>query len=266
MTARDRMILMVLVAVAVLAAGYIAVVSPERSRASKLEAKVEAAKSTLSSAEAKLTEAQAAQRHYAAAYASIVSLGQAVPADQQVPSLIYEVNHASGGAKVSFQTITAGGSSAGGAAPSAATAGASGASAGFQALPFTFTFQGSFFDLYHLMQHLQGFTVSLKSGGVRVSGRLMTIQGLSLSGNGSGSSTSGPITSGSAASASKGSGSGQMTGTVTATAYVLPAGQGLTAGATPSAPSGASSASAPSGSTASTGNTVTAPAIVKAEP
>ena len=82
-------------------------------------------------------------------------------------------------------------------------------------------------------------------------------------GHGDAAAPDGPDAHGPAGS---GGSSGQMTGTVTATAYVLPAGQGLTAGATPSAPSGASSASAPSGSTASTGNAVTAPAIVKAEP
>lgn len=248
MTARDRIVIVVLGALALLAAAYIGVVSPEQKKASAVEAKVSSAKASLSAAEAKLSEAKSAQRRYADAYSTIVSLGEAVPADEQVPSLIYELDHAAGHDHVQFQTISSGGSSS-----SASVSATTVQAAGFQQLPFTFTFTGTFFDLYHLMYKLQGFTVALHSGGVKVSGRLLTIQSVQLSGGGSGSGGAA-----SAGSGSESSGPQQLTGTVTATAYVLPPGEALTAGATPTGPAGTQSASTSSASSPS------APAVVKA--
>lgn len=248
MSARDRIVVIVLAAVAILAGGYLAVVSPERKKAAQVEAKVAKARSELSSAEAKLAEAKTAQSKFAAAYASIVRLGEAVPADQQVATLIYELDHASGHAKVQFQSITSSGESSS-ATPAAATSEAAAAAPAFRSMPFTFTFNGSFFDLYHLMQKIQGFTVASRHGRLQVNGRLLTIQSLSLSGGGSSSSESG--------------GSNQLTGTVSATAYVLPPGEGLTVGATPAAPAGAQPASSPS---SSGGGSPAAPAVIKAEP
>lgn len=235
MTSRDRIVVLVLAALALLAVGWVGVVSPERKRASEVESKVSEAQAALSSANAKLSEAKAAQRRYAAAYSTIVSLGEAVPADEQVPSLVYELDHASSHDKVEFQSISAGGSSS----SASVAAGGAAASAGFRQLPFTLTFDGSFLDLYNLIDKLQSFTVGEPSGGVRVSGRLLTIDGLNLT-----------VASG---------GAPQLTGTVTATAYVLPAGQGLTAGATPSEPGAQQPASA-----ASSSGSGAAPAVVKA--
>ncbi len=47
-------------------------------------------------------------------------------------------------------------------------------------MPFTFVFNGSFVDLYHLFQQLDRFTVRTASGGLQVSGRLLTIQSVKL--------------------------------------------------------------------------------------
>lgn len=233
MTARDRMVLIVIAAVAVLGAAYMLVLSPEQKKASQVQAKVESARSELSSARTKLAEAQAAQQRYSAAYSSIVSLGQAVPAQSEVPSLVYELDHASSKDSVNFESIASSSSSSG--SSSSTTAATSG---GFQQLPFTFSFAGSFEQLYKLVGRLQGFTVSDPDGSVAVNGRLMSIQSLQLqSGSEHGN---------------------RLTATVTATAYVLPAGQTLTEGA--STPAGVS----PAGS-GSTGSAVT-PAIVRPLP
>ena len=48
-------------------------------------------------------------------------------------------------------------------------------------MPFTFVFNGSFNDLYHLFQQLNRFTARTTSGGLQVSGRLLTIQSAGLS-------------------------------------------------------------------------------------
>jgi Type II secretion system (T2SS), protein M len=248
MTGRDRMVIVVLGALAALAAVFILLVSPEKHRAAQVSAQAETARSELSSAATKLAEAQQDEKRYAEAYASIVSLGQAVPAEREVSSLVYELDHASTNDKVNFESIAAGG---GGSTTSStpATAAASAAAGGFEQLPFTFTFQGTYEELYKLMGRLQGFTVSNPDGSVKVNGRLLSIQGVSLD---SGAST-----------AASGSGGGELKATVTATAYVLPAGQTLTSGASGAAPSGATQASS-TGS--STGSAATTPAIVRPLP
>lgn len=223
MTKRDRIVLVAVVAIAIVGVGWVKFVSPERKRASEVQSKVTEAEAALGRARTELAEAKQAQQRFSTAYSSLVSLGEAVPAAQEVSSLVYAVDEASGKAKVKFLSITAGGSSS--TAPVESALGAA-PGAGFQQLPFTFTFAGSFFDLYHLMERLQGFTATTSSGKVKVSGRLLTIDGVTLQ----------AATSGETAA-------GQLSGTVTATAYVLPAGETTTAGATPAAPAGVSTSS-----------------------
>jgi Tfp pilus assembly protein PilO len=245
MTTRDRIVLIGIVTLALLAAIWFMAVSPEREKASKLDAQVSAANGQLATAEGELANARQAQGRYSAAYASIVSLGKAVPPEQEVPSLVYQLDQASNHKRVDFSSIVAGGGSGASASSSAASTSASSAPAagGFTQMPFTFIFNGSFVDLYHLFQQLNQFTEHAQSGELRVSGRLLTIQALRLAptvGNGSGQTSA-------------------LTGTITATAYVLPASQGLTAGATAAAPAGLSSQ-------AGSGSSPALPAIAKVTP
>jgi hypothetical protein len=107
-------------------------------------------------------------------------------------------------------------------------------------------FNGSFFDLHDLFQQLNQFTERTPSGVLRISGRLLTIQGVKLV---------------QAAEGSTGSKKRQLSGTITASAYVLPASQGLTAGATPAAPAGVG---APASSSSS--SSPTTPAIARVTP
>ena len=83
MTGRDRIVIIAVAVLAMLAAGWILVVSPERKQASKLAGEVSAAQAQLSTAEGQLSNARAAQSQYAAAYSSVVSLGKAVPAERK---------------------------------------------------------------------------------------------------------------------------------------------------------------------------------------
>lgn len=246
MTARDRIVIIVLAGLVVLGAAWLMVVSPEREKAAQVQAKVQSARAELGAAQSKLAEAQQDEKRYAAAYSSIVSLGQAVPAESEVSSLVYELDHATSKDKVDFESITSGGSGGASSAPSTTVA----ATGGFRQLPFTFSFSGTYKQLYELMQRLQGFTVSRSDGSVAVNGRLLSIQGLALAGGGAGGS---PSTA--SGSSSK---QGELRATVTATAYILPPGQTLAGGATAPAP-GTPASSGASGSAA-------APAIVRPLP
>lgn len=245
MTGRDRMVLMGVIVLAILGAGWMLVVSPERNKANGISAEVASAQAALSTAEGELSKARAAQSQYAAAYSSIVALGKAVPAQKEVPSLILELARASEQRNVFFSSISTSGGS-GGSSSSAAAATTTAAAAGFTAMPFSFVFDGSFFDLEKLTRKLSSFTTRTASGALKVNGRLLTIQSINLARS----------SSGSGASASSG-----LTGTVTASAYVLPGGQSVT-GATPAATPGASTPASTTGAPSSP----TAPATVTVNP
>jgi len=243
MTGRDRIVVVGVAALAVLAAVWLLAVAPEREKASKLATEVSAAQAQLASAESQLASASAAQAQYQTAYASIVRLGKAVPADQETPSLIYQLAQATGQKNVEFASITAGGaggtsSASGTSAAASAAATATTAGGGFKQMPFTFVFNGGFENLYNLFQQLDGFALRTTSGGLQVSGRLLTVQSVKLA----------PATT-------SGTGSGkpseQLSGTITATAYVLPAGQTLTGGATSTGPAGTATQTASTGASSS---------------
>ena len=106
MTGRDRIVIIAVATLAILAAVWLLAVSPERQQASKLDAQVSAASATLASAEGQVASARGAQSRYEAAYASVVSLGKAVPASQEVPALIYQLDQASNQKDVEFASIT----------------------------------------------------------------------------------------------------------------------------------------------------------------
>jgi Tfp pilus assembly protein PilO len=255
MTARDRLVIMVVGVVLALVVGWMAFVSPEQKKAAKAKKAVATASSQLTAAESQLDDARGAQTRYASAYASIVNLGKAVPPGREVPSLIYQLAQASNQRHVEFSSIVNGTTSGSGSSSSSSSSGSSTAgasSAGLTQMPFTFVFNGSFFDLYHLFHQLDRFIVRKASGDLAVRGRLLTIQGIKLA----------PT----AESESSGKGHKEtLMGTITATAYVLPAAQGLTGGATPGAP-GAGSASSAKPVSASAASSPTPSAVVKVGP
>jgi hypothetical protein len=256
-TTRDRTVLIAVLLLAALGAAWMLVVSPERQKASAVNAQVSAAKAQLSTAEGELNSARTGESKYAAAYGSLVSLGKAVPAGDEVPALIFQLSVASAEKNVDFASIVATNSGSGSTSPSASSAsstGASGstsaasASASLTQMPFTFVFNGGFFSLERLFGQLTALTDRTPTGALRISGRLLTIQSVKLA----------PVSTGS--EAHKGANT-ELSGTITATAYVLPAGQSLSAVGS----SSSSSAVPASAAGASTGST-TAPAIVKVGP
>jgi Tfp pilus assembly protein PilO len=243
MTGRDRIVLMVVVVGVFIVGGWMLLVSPKRKEAKAVEAKVTTAQHELASAESQLSNARAAQAQYSTAYAAVVNLGKAVPASQEVASLVYQLEEASNLRDVSFNSIVSGsgGSASSSSSSSSSSATPAASTTGFTQMPFTFVFTGGFFSLEHLFRQLTAFTTPQGSDGLRVSGRLLTIQSVKLAPETSAGKTS------------------QLQGTVTATAYVLPAGQSVTSGATPSSPTGAAPAAGSSSSP-------TTPAIARVAP
>jgi len=263
-TARDRIALTVVIAAVLVAGFWFLVLGPQRSKASKLDSQLNQAHQQLTAAQSEVAQSRAARAAYARNYATVAQLGKAVPATDDVPSLVYQLSSTSQAVGVDFRSITLQNSSSGAAAatPSPAPApspskGSSGGAAtastpatpsqaatatlppgavvgpaGFPTMPFTFAFEGSFFRLSSFFSRLEGL-IRASHRGLSVHGRLLTVDGLAL-------------TAGS-------QGFPHMKAAVAATAYLLPADQGLTNGATPNAPSGSSAQPVSTGAKPATG-------------
>jgi hypothetical protein len=249
MSARDRAVITIVIAVVALAAGWHFVISPKKAEAGKLATDVQTQQTALAAAQAQVTQAKSARARFSSAYTQLAMLGEAVPADDNVPSLIYQIQSAAKASSVDFQTLSvaAGGGSTPATTPGSAAAaaplppGVSVGAAGFPAEQFTFTFTGSFFRLAAFFDRVQRFVVAKGSSSVSISGRLITLNSVSL--------------------APASGGFPHITATVAATTYLEPATQGLLVGATPTGPAATTNAQ-----TASTTHSTAAPAAAVASP
>lgn len=238
MTSRDRMVVAVVVIAGVLAGFWFGMLGPKRQEAADLKAKVTAAQQRLDQARQTETSGIAARDRYAADYATVARLGKAVPGDDDVPSLVFQLESAAKRHNIDFRAVTLTQSGPAAAAPPPATApagspavaseasaatlppGAAVGAAGLATMPFKFTFDGTFLGMQRFLRSIDRLTsVDSDGQGVSVTGRLLTIDGFSL--------TAGR------------KGLPQVKAQVSATAYLLPATEGLMAGATPQAPAAA---------------------------
>lgn len=237
MTARDRAVLGVVVVLALVGGFWLLVLGPKRKDASELAGKITAAEQRRDQAVADAVRAEQARKAYTRNYATVTRLGKAVPPDDDVPSLVVQLESAARGTSVDFRAVKlrtggvaspaaqAGGPGAGAGAPanqqSAAVLppGAVVGPAGFPTMPFAFTFEGNFFRLGEFFRNVESFTV-VDGDRLRVSGRLLTIDGIQLT-------------------ASR-LGFPKIKAQIVATAYLVPEREGLTAGSTAAAPAGSS--------------------------
>jgi Tfp pilus assembly protein PilO len=230
MTARDRTILMVVGALAVLAGFWFLALKPKHAQAQAAAAQITTQQQRLQTAAQTVAGGLQAKAGHADDVATLAELGKALPADDDMPSLLYTLDTSARGAHVQFNSLARSGGSgttssstaspgtgstttpSAGAATAALPPGAVVGAAGLATLPFTFTFQGSYFDLKRLLADVHGFVRTSKDT-VAVRGRLLTIDGVSLA----------PDTD----SLSK------ITAKVVATAYLSPASDGAaTSGST----------------------------------
>lgn len=223
MSVRDRTIVGVICLVVAVVAPWLLVISPKRDEAKKLQAEIGSVQSKIASVQAQLAQGEHARAAFAASYTTLVRLGEAVPTDDNTPSLIYQLQSAAKKSNVQFQSLTFNAGQGGSSTSSSSTTGSAatlppGATvgpAGFPVEPFTFTFDGNFFHLSDFVGRLQRF-VTQTNRNLSVSGRLMSLNGITLAP----SSTGFP----------------EITATIAATTYLLPASEGLLNGATPAGP------------------------------
>jgi Tfp pilus assembly protein PilO len=251
MGSATRPIVGMLVVAAAAIAFWTLLLSPKRDEAAKLSQQIESVSASVESARGELAQATAARRSFPAAYHQLVELGQAVPASDETPSLLIELETIAVASGVEFDDIQLEGEgeaapeavAAPAPAPEAATGtststpaaetippteveasllplGASIGSAGLAIMPYSLNLKGNFFQIAHFIGAIDSLVRS--SGAMKVDGRLITISGFSLSA-GTGETGSSGATP-------------ELQANFSVTTYLTPPGQGVTAGATPTAP------------------------------
>lgn len=231
-----------LLIVAVLAVGFwMVLISPKRKEADELSTKVEAQKSALVQAQSEVSEAVVARHQFPRDYQSLVVLGKAAPGSDETSSLIAQVNRVGVHSKVLFDSLTlaegSGGALEGTTSTTAPEAGATAAAtelvppteaeasqlplgasigpAGLGVMPYQLNFTGSFFHVADFIHGIDSL-VDTKDSKLSVNGRLATIDGFTLRE----SEVGFPL----------------LNASFSVSTYVVPPGQGVTAGATPTAP------------------------------
>jgi Tfp pilus assembly protein PilO len=238
----NRLIVAMVAVAAVAGAFWMLVLSPKRKEASELSDQVSQTREALGQHQSEAAQAEEAKRQFPHNYEQLVVLGKAVPGDDDVPSLLVQLNLIATASDVRFQTFTLKSASGGESAPppAAPAPGESGSGtpastpisptevaastlplgaaigpAGLAVMPYELTFTGDFF---HIADFIKGLDALVKSENekVDVHGRLITINGFSLS-------------------PSQG-GFPELEASFSVTTYLTPPSQGTTAGATPESP------------------------------
>lgn len=197
MSSNNRAIVAVAVLCALAIAFWMMLLSPKRDEAKKLDAQVMQLKSSLAQHQAEVAEAEAARKEFPTEYQKLVVVGKAVPGDDEIASLLVQLNHIADRTGGTFSNIKLTAGSGEGEAPAAPPAGEAapasptevaasllplGATigpAGLAVMPYDVTFDGQFFQVADFIAGLDSL-VKTKAGTVRVDGRLVTIDGFSL--------------------------------------------------------------------------------------
>lgn len=236
MTANNKIIVAMIAVVALAAAFWMMLLSPKRDEVKKLDHQVAQHEESLSVHQAEVQRGLQARQSFPAEYQQLVVLGKAAPAEDDTASLLVQLNRIAGGASVRFQTfqLKSGGGSAEEtteaeapvaeetpASPTEVAAstmplGASIGPAGLAVMPYELTFKGSFFKLADFIHGLDSL-VKTKNSEVSVTGRLITINGFELS-------------------ADTNKGFPYLEANFSVTTFLVPPAQGLTGGASPTAP------------------------------
>jgi hypothetical protein len=195
MSARDRIVIVAVVSLATVAAGWFFAVAPKREAAAALAGQVAQAEARRDEANARATTAEAARATYTRDYATIARLGKAVPPRADVASLVYQLETAARAAKVDFRSVTvedaptiapvapvappsAGASTTSPDVP-ATTATPAAPATDVTPRPFTFTFEGGYSGLRRLLAQIDRFS-RVGDDTLSVSGRLLTVDSVTM--------------------------------------------------------------------------------------
>lgn len=236
MTPTNRIIVAVVAIVVLVIAFWMLALAPKRDEAKKLGTQVEKVESSLAQHRSEVAEAEEARQGFSEDYQQLVVLGKAVPGDDDSASLLVQLNRIGERTEARFKEIKLHENTVEVAAPVAAPEGAAAATpvspteaaaatmplgatigpAGLGVMPYNLTFDGDFFKIADFIKEIDSL-VDTGSNKVTVDGRLVTIDGFKLVAH--------PDRHFPALQA-----------TFSVSTYLTPPDQGVTAGATPSAP------------------------------
>jgi hypothetical protein len=177
-----RILLVAVVAVVAVGGYWKLALAPKREEAAKLAQEVAVQQAQLAQTQSLIATYQGAQKDYKANYETMARLGKAVPADDDTRSLLVQIDASAKRSGIDFDTINLNGGTSG---PATGAAGTTPTTPGainvgaFSALPFSFTFTGTFGTLGNFFSRLESF-VSLDGDKINVRGRLMRVESLSL--------------------------------------------------------------------------------------
>ena len=226
MTRTNKILLTVVGFGLVVAAFWFLVLSPKREEITTLDGNIATKQAEVAQSQQMVATYETARGSYKKNYATLARLGKAVPADDDVRSLLVQIEATADGTGVDFEQIELG-SGLAGADAATATAPAEGETApegqlatapgtipvaggALSAMPFNFQFTGGFFDLSTFFAKLEHF-VSAKNKRLDATGRLLRIEKVSI--------------------APGSDGFPQMRASVGAATYVVPPVEPVTAGA-----------------------------------
>jgi len=169
MGARERLIACVVVALLLVVVAWLAVVSPERSKANNLQSQISSERTTVASEQAQLAVEERARASYPAAVHALSVLVNAIPTSDQEPQLIQLVNALENGHVIDWQT----------------TSFASSSASGFQGINISFTFTAGYVNLQQFIGALDALDQT-DGQNILAKGRLVTVDSLSLSPAGGG--------------------------------------------------------------------------------
>ena len=247
MTTTNKILLAMVAAVLAATAFYYFALAPKREQIATLEADIATKQAETKQARAQLVGYEQARANYKANYSRLVRLGKAAPGDDDVRSLLVQLETAAERTDVDFEKIelnggaaappTSGAAPAGGQTATGELASAPGtvpvAGGALSAMPFSFSFSGSYFDLTSFFSKLEHF-VTVNNERIDVTGRLLRLETLKISPGAAGFPT--------------------MQAEIGAATYIVPPVEGVTGAPAPgAAPAAGTTQATPSTPTASTG-------------
>ena len=165
MKKRDIGILIGLGIVVLIAAWYFLLIGPKRDQVSDLNNKTEQENQQLNENKKKLRNIDAERTSAQQTESDLLKLNKLIPVDNQVPSLIIELQQTATDAGVQFMDIK----------PGTPVAGESGTTI----VPFQLKFEGTFFDVSDFLYRIENYA-RMQGTEVNVTGRLISVVTLKI--------------------------------------------------------------------------------------
>jgi Tfp pilus assembly protein PilO len=173
---KEVYIITAVVAVVLIVAWYFLLLSPTRIKLSDLDGQVQAQQAALATAKQEVARLESYKKTAPQSRADIVRLGKMLPESEGIPSLIIELTRTADASGVDLNSISRGATQ-------------TGTPFGLQSVTLQVT--GRFFDVEDFLYRLEGY-VAFRNASFRVTGRLLEVKTLTITGAATTTSGSAP--------------------------------------------------------------------------